>query len=63
MARPQKPEGEARDKLMQVRLQGREYELLKEAAERTGLDLSAWVREKLLNAAQRDPTRRKRRYL
>jgi predicted HicB family RNase H-like nuclease len=51
MARPQKPEGEARDKLMQIRLQPDEYVNFKEAAESSGLDLSAWVRQVLQKAA------------
>jgi hypothetical protein len=40
--------------MLQVRLQGREYETFKVAAEHSGLDLSAWVRERLRNAARKD---------
>lgn len=54
MARPKKKPEESRAKLLQVRLQGREYEVFKEAAEQSGLDLSAWVRERLRNAARSD---------
>ncbi|MBC8352400.1 MAG: hypothetical protein H8E66_10460 [Planctomycetes bacterium] len=54
MARPQKQEGYARNKLLQVRLLPGEYEVFKESAESTGLDLSAWVRERLRQAARRD---------
>jgi hypothetical protein len=54
MARPKKDEGNARDRLMQVRLQGREYDEFRKAAESAGLDLSAWARERLLLAARRD---------
>jgi predicted HicB family RNase H-like nuclease len=54
MARPPKKKEESRAKLMQVRVQDREYETFKEAAERAGLDLSAWVRERLRNAARKD---------
>lgn len=44
----------ARDRLMQVRVREREYRSFKEAAELSGLDLSAWVRQQLLQAARRD---------
>jgi hypothetical protein len=54
MARPTKPKGQAREKLMQVRVQDREYEVFKEAAEAAGLDLSGWVRARLRDAAVRD---------
>jgi len=54
MARPRKPKGHGRDKLLQVRVQGREYVSFKEAAESSGLDLSAWVRERLLQAAKKE---------
>lgn len=39
---------------MQVRLQEGEYDAFKKAADDAGLDLSAWVRERLRVAAQRD---------
>jgi hypothetical protein len=61
MARPTKDEGEARDKLLQVRLKMREYSDFQQAAEQCGLDLSAWVRERLIQAARKEavePTRR-----
>jgi len=54
MARPKKEEGASRDKLMQVRVQTREYKSFKEAAELSGLDLSAWVRQQLLQAARKE---------
>lgn len=54
MARPAKPEGQARDKLLQVRVLAREYESFRGAAEGCGLDLSSWVRERLLQAARRE---------
>jgi len=54
MARPPKKPGESREKLLQVRLQGKEYEIFKEAASLSGLDLSSWVRERLRNAARND---------
>jgi hypothetical protein len=54
MARPRKKAGDSREKLLQVRLQDKEYETFREAAEQSGLDLSAWVRERLRNAARSD---------
>jgi predicted HTH domain antitoxin len=54
MARPKKKAAEARAKLMQIRLQEREYLSFKEAAELAGLDLSAWARERLKEATRRD---------
>jgi predicted HicB family RNase H-like nuclease len=53
MVRPTKPQGEARDKLMQIRLQEREYAEFQEAAARAGKDLSEWVRQTLARAAKR----------
>jgi len=44
----------ARAKLLQVRVLEREYSFFKEAAEESGLDLSAWVRERLLQAARKE---------
>jgi len=61
MARPTKNEGEARDKLLQVRLKIREYEGFMDAAEQCGLDLSAWVRERLIQAARREAAEQERR--
>lgn len=43
----------ARDKLMQVRVKPQEYESFKEAADISGLDLSAWVRQQLLLAVRK----------
>ncbi len=39
---------------MQVRVQPKEYESFKEAAGASGLDLSAWVRQQLIQAARRE---------
>jgi hypothetical protein len=57
MARPKKPDGESREKLMQVRVQDSEHKLFKSAAIKSGLDLSSWVRERLLQAARRETAR------
>jgi len=54
MARPRKTADATRGKLLQVRLQEREYLSFKEAAEASGLDLSAWVRERLLQATRKE---------
>jgi hypothetical protein len=53
MARPRKEPGTARDKLMQIRVKAQEYESFREAADLSGLDLSAWVRQQLLLASRR----------
>ncbi len=53
MARPKKEPGTARDKLMQVRVKPQEYDTFKEAADVSGLDLSAWVRQQLLQATRK----------
>ena len=53
MPRPKKKQDEARNRLMQIRLQASEYESYKQAAEIAGLDLSGWVRTKLREAAMR----------
>lgn len=39
---------------MQVRVQLKQYDSFREAADASGLDLSAWVRQQLLLAARRD---------
>jgi hypothetical protein len=54
MARPTKPKDEARAKMLQVRVQQGEYLTFKEAAEKSGLDVSAWVRERLIQAARKE---------
>lgn len=54
MVRPRKPEGETRERLLQVRVLEREYATFKDAAEQSGLDLSAWVRERLIQASRKE---------
>jgi hypothetical protein len=54
MARPLKDKAEVRARLMQVRVQEREYEQFKQAAGQAGLDVSGWVRERLLQAAKKE---------
>lgn len=54
MARPMKPTEKSRGKMLQVRLMVREYSSFQEAAEQSGLDLSSWVRERLIQAARKE---------
>jgi hypothetical protein len=54
MARPPKPKGESRDKLMQVRVLAAEYAAFGKAAKASGLDLSGWVRERLRLIAKQE---------
>ena len=58
MGRPKKETGATRDKLMQVRLKESEIDEFREAAESSGLDLSSWVRERLLRVARREAEHR-----
>jgi hypothetical protein len=53
--RPQKPEGEARGKVVTVRLTDTERKSLWDAANREAEKLSDWMRRVLLSAAQRSP--------
>jgi len=45
--------GEARDKMMQIRVQVRDYDAYQDAAERAGVGLSEWVRGVLSRTAKR----------
>ena len=54
MARPIKTKSEVHRKTMQVRVRDKQLELFRQAAEKFGLDVSAWVRERLIQAAKRD---------
>ncbi len=54
MARPKKKPDQTRAKMLQVRVQQSEYVAFKEAAEQSGLDVSAWVRERLIQAARKE---------
>jgi hypothetical protein len=60
MARPKKEKDESRVKLMQVRLKESEFDEFSKAASSSGLDLSGWVRERLLTAARREVAQQKR---
>lgn len=52
--RPLKGSAQAKAELLQVRLDTAERRAFKEAAELAGIDLSAWVRERLRWAATRE---------
>jgi hypothetical protein len=52
--RPPKALGRLRDIRLDVRLEGAEKEAFRVAAELAGLDLSAWIRERLRWAATRE---------
>jgi uncharacterized protein (DUF1778 family) len=54
MARPRKEKTEVRGSLLQVRIQEQERELFKQAAKQSGLEVSGWVRERLLQAARKE---------
>jgi predicted HicB family RNase H-like nuclease len=52
--RPPKGSGQTRGELMQVRLDPTEREAFKDAAALAGVPLSAWVRERLRQAALKE---------
>jgi len=60
MARPKKDTEKARGRLMQIRLKESEYDEFKAAAGLSGLELSSWVRERLLRAAKKESRDRAR---
>lgn len=51
--RPHKPKGQARDKVLRVRLTEAEREELDRAAHIVGLDTSTWTRYELLSLARK----------
>jgi hypothetical protein len=52
--RPTKQEPEKRNKLMQVRMRAADMKRFNAAAIKAGLDLSGWVRSRLLNVARQE---------
>jgi uncharacterized protein (DUF1778 family) len=54
MARPRKEKTEVRGALLQVRVLDDERELFRKAAKESGLEVSSWVRERLLQAAKKE---------
>jgi hypothetical protein len=51
--RPKKPEGDARENVLRIRLSDAERAALDEAAKTRGLDTSTWARMELLTLARR----------
>ena len=51
---PRKATGKAKDGLLQVRVGAAEKTAFSAAADLSGLDLSAWVRERLRQAARKE---------
>lgn len=52
MGRPQKPVDEKRERYLQVRISDEEKATFDEAAKQSGLELSQWVRSRLLIVAR-----------
>lgn len=52
--RPPKPEGEKAEAVFQIRLNSAEKEVWQEAADRAGIKLSAWIKDRLNKAANRE---------
>lgn len=53
MARPPKPEGEARENVLRIRLTEEERRVLDEAAKSKTLETSTWARSELLALARK----------
>lgn len=54
MPRPKKKTEEKYDAAVRLRMRGADVELMKKAAERSGLSLSGWTRDRLLKAAREE---------
>ena len=52
--RPPKPPGKGKGDHLQVRLEAAEKEAFTTAAQLAGIDLSAWVRERLRSASRKE---------
>lgn len=52
--RPPKPPGETLGELLQIRIADDERAAYQQAADKTGMTFSAWVRDRLNKAARRD---------
>jgi hypothetical protein len=52
--RPRKTLGQAKDEYLDIRLSVAEKQAFRDAADLAGLDLSAWVRERLRTAARKE---------
>jgi len=54
MARPKKKPSELYDAAVRLRMREADLELMRQAAERSGLSLSSWTRDRLLRAARQE---------
>jgi uncharacterized protein (DUF1778 family) len=54
MARPKKKPAEKYDAAVRLRMREADLELMKLAAERSGLSLSGWTRDRLLRSAREE---------
>lgn len=52
--RPPKADGERAEEVLQIRLTAIEKDSWREAADRAGVPLSAWMRDRLSKAAKRE---------
>ena len=52
--RPPKPDGESADQVLQLRLTAAEKAAWREAAERAGLSISAWIKDRLGKASAKE---------
>lgn len=52
--RPKKAPGRTKDEYLDIRLEASEKQAFKDAAELAGLDLSAWIRERLRLASRKE---------
>lgn len=52
--RPPKPDGERAEEVFQIRLTAADKAAWREAAERAGESLAAWIRDRLDKAAKRE---------
>ncbi len=52
--RPKKPENEKLSERLEVRASAPDKDLFQKAADRAGMELSDWIRDKLKEAAERE---------
>jgi len=50
--RPQLPEGEAKDVIVQTRISEADRDLIQSAADAAGIKLAHWIRDRILAAAR-----------
>jgi uncharacterized protein (DUF1778 family) len=54
MARPKKEEGRKHSESLRLRLLPEHHALIKQAAEKAGVSLSDWLRERMIRAARKE---------